>query len=584
MRAGAHVGFLRFLFGGLWLVAVLGLRAAAAPKPLPPSAKVLQAIGTVDPLRVKRGRDSEIHIACLEGDVDAQFIIKRPPASGRLLADPKKINLSTASVTYRPPEDPAIRSDVFEFAVKNRAGVSFPATVRLEIMDPPVLLGLPRETLVTEPVWAGQPFELEIPVTNDSGLDVRVRPEARGPFRLEGVDAEGHVVVPSRGKAVLRVVLNTGQSGVHRGQLVFPGRSEVPASFQVLALAPVALQRGTEEWSGAAKEAVLGFPAEGFQLINRAPFPVRVRMRSTPNLVHPPEVVLDAQKTVPLELSHDANSDFREGVLEVEAEGALFRVRWTYRRPPPVSTVMPFPVAPPVPLVVVQTPAAGEPLPVGVEPVPSVRPSPMVRVSPRPAAVSGGSPRNPEADRIARAVAGIKAAESQDRLQRGFHEAMEVFGAMPSLGIRTVAAGAHHVVLEWENPQRRDPSEFQLEIRRERMEDRVIPPGAPGNEQGTDSLTVTGMLVEWVPVRPEYVRLVLGGSRIAARVDALPAGLRHSFRVFVRNPGNQLDFVHAIEADTKLERPWYAVGNVPLALALVAALGLLVWQRVRARH
>ncbi|MEY5014217.1 MAG: hypothetical protein RIS92_575, partial [Verrucomicrobiota bacterium] len=74
-----------------------------------------------------------------------------------------------------------------------------------------------------------------------------------------------------------------------------------------------------------------------------------------------------------------------------------------------------------------------------------------------------------------------------------------------------------------------------------------------------------------------------GGSRIAARVDALPAGLRHSFRVFVRNPGNQLDFVHAIEADTKVERPWYAVGNVPLALALVAALGLLVWQRVRAR-
>jgi hypothetical protein len=154
---------------------------------------------------------------------------------------------------------------------------------------------------------------------------------------------------------------------------------------------------------------------------------------------------------------------------------------------------------------------------------------------------------------------------------------------MPSLGIRTVAAGAHHVVLEWENPQRRDPSEFQLEIRRERMEDRVIPPGALGNEQGTDSLTVTGMLVEWVPVRPEYVRLVRGGSRIAARVDALPAGLRHSFRVFVRNPGNQLDFVHAIEADTKVERPWYAVGNVPLALALVAALGLLVWQRVRAR-
>lgn len=558
--------------------------APAAPKPVPPSAKVLQAVGTVDPLRVKRGRDSEIHIACLEGDVDAQFVIKRFPASGRLLSDPKKINLSTASVTYRPPEDPSIRSDVFEFAVKNRAGVSFPATVRLEIIDPPVLLELPRDTLVTEPVWAGQPFQLEIPVTNHAGVDVRARPEVRGPFRLEGVAADGHVVVPAQGKVVVRVALNTGLSGVHRGQLVFPGRSEVPATFQVLALAPVALQRGTEEWSGAAKEPALGFPAEGFQLINRAPFAVRVRMRSTPNLVHPPEVMVDSQKSVPLELAYDANSDFREGILEFEAEGAVFRVRWTYRRPEPRKPpAMQVASVEPVPQVVGQAPALGEATAPVAQPAPGVTPAPSVRLSPRPVEVSGGTVRNPEADRIANAVAGIKAAESQGRLQRGFHEAMEVFGAMPSLGIRTVSAGAHHVVLEWENPQRRDPSEFHLEIRRERMEDRVLPPGSPGNEQGTESLTVTGMLVEWVPVRPEYLRLVLGGSRIAARVDLLPAGLRHSFRVFVKNPGNQLDFVHAIEADTKVERPWYAIGVVPMALTLFFALGILMWQRVRAR-
>ena len=204
------------------------------------------------------------------------------------------------------------------------------------------------------------------------------------------------------------------------------------------------------------------------------------------------------------------------------------------------------------------------------------------RVMVRPGVVGGVPVRNEETDRIASAVAGIKAAESQDKMQRGFNEAMAVFGAMPSVGIRTVSAGAHHVVLEWENPQRREPSDYHLEIRRERMEDRTIPPGAQGNEQGAQSITVTGMLVEWVPVRPDYVRPVLGGSRIAARVDLLPAGLRHSFRVFVKNPGNQLDFVHAIDADTHLERPWYAIGTVPTLLILFAAIGVMVWQRVRA--
>jgi hypothetical protein len=233
--------------------------------------------------------------------------------------------------------------------------------------------------------------------------------------------------------------------------------------------------------------------------------------------------------------------------------------------------------------VVAQIPPATEPPGQAASTVPAEKPTPAVRVSARPAVVGGNPIRNGEADRIASAVAGIRAAESQNRLQRGFHEAMEVFGAMPSIGIRTVSAGAHHVVLEWENPQQRDPSEYHLEIRRERMEDREIPPGAPGNERGAQSITVTGMLVEWVPVRPEYVRLVLGGSRIAARVDLLPAGLRHSFRVFVRNPGNQLDFVHAIEADTTVERPWYAIGVLPAAFTLFAALGVLVWQRVRAR-
>ncbi len=583
MRTALRFRLVWSFWGIVWLLAALDSPALAAPKPVPPSARVLQAIGTVDPLRVKRGRDAEIHIACLEGDVDAQFVIKRPPASGRLLAEPKKINLSTASVTYRPPEDPSIRSDVFEFAVKNRAGVSFPATVRLEIIDPPVLLGLPRETVVTEPVWAGQPFALEIPVTNDTGLDVRVFPEVRGPFRLEGLLADGQVVVPARGKVVLRVALNTGLSGVHRGQLVFRGRAEVPATFQVLALAPVALQHGAEEWSGAAKEPVLGFPADGFQLINRAPFPVRVRMRSTPNLQHPPELLVDAQKTVPLPLGHDTNSDFREGVLEVEAEGSIFSVRWNHRPAPSRPSAVPVPASAPVPQVVAQIPPATEPPGQAASTVPAEKPTPAVRVSARPAVVGGNPIRNGEADRIASAVAGIRAAESQNRLQRGFHEAMEVFGAMPSIGIRTVSAGAHHVVLEWENPQRRDPSEYHLEIRRERMEDREIPPGAPGNERGAQSITVTGMLVEWVPVRPEYVRLVLGGSRIAARVDLLPAGLRHSFRVFVRNPGNQLDFVHAIEADTTVERPWYAIGVLPAAFTLFAALGVLVWQRVRAR-
>jgi hypothetical protein len=583
MREAPLIRFSRSAFITLCWIWACSYQAFAAPKPVPPSAKVLQAVGTINPLRVKRGQDSEIQISCLEGDVDAQFVIKRPPASGRLLGDPKKINLSTASVTYRPPEDPAVRSDVFEFAVKNRAGVSFPATVRLEITDPPVLLGMPRDTVVKEPVWAGQPFELEIPVTNDSGLDVRVRTEVRGPFRLEGLESDGCLVVPARGKVAARIALNTGLSGMHRGQLVFPGRSEAPANFQVLALAPVALQQGAEEWSGASKEPVLGFPADGFQLINRAPFPVRVRLRSTPNLLHPQEVLIDPQKSVPLNLAHDANSDFREGVLEVEAEAAFFRVRWMYRRPSVPAPPMPVPVPSVAPQGVAQvTPPNEAPL----EPAErgaAAKPAPVVRVSPRPVEGSANVVRNPEAERIASAVAGIKAVESKDLLQRGFYEAMEVFGTMPSLGIRTVSAGVNHVVLEWENPQRRDPSEYQLEIRRERMENRVIPPGAAGNEKGAQSVTVTGMLVEWVPVRPEYVRLVMGGSRIVARVDLLPAGLRHSFRIFVRNPGNQLDFVHAIDADTKRERPWYAIGTVPLALVLFAAVGVLVWQRARAR-
>ena len=569
----------------IWCAPFIGNDAWCAPKPVPPSAKVLQPIGSAEPLRVKRGRDAEIHIACLEGDVDAQFVIKKAPGHGRLLGEPKKLNLTTASVVYRPPDDPNVRSDAFEFAVKNRAGVSFPATVRVEIVDPPVLLGLPREMSVNEPVWAGQPFHFEVPVTNDSAVDVRVRPEVRGPYRVDGLEPDGTVLVAGRGKSLLRVILNTGMSGTHRGQLMFVGRGEPPVTFQVLALAPVALRWRDEEWTGAAKERGITFPAEGFKLVNRAPYPVQVRLRSTPNLLHPKEVAIQAQDSVEFPLAHDANSDFREGVIEVEAEGSVFAVRWTFQRPAPVTakvTEKPAMLNPaPAASAVAESVAEASAKPAA--PVPSEKPAVKATtpVSVRPMVVNAGGAADAEADRIANAVKGLRAAESRRGLQRGFYETMEVFGAMPSHGIRVASAGSSHVVLEWENPQRREPSDFHLEIRRERIEDRTIPAGAEGNEKGTGSITVTGLLVEWVPVRPDYVRLVFGGSRIAARVDQLPPGIRHSFRVFVKNPGNQLDFAHAIEADTRIDRAWYAIGTLPLVILGLMAVSVLVWRRAR---
>ncbi len=150
--------------------------APAPPQPVPLNLKVPRVSNAEVVLKIY-GRQREV----------LRFLIRARPESGKI-SELKPAGREAAVVFYEPPQDLAIKTDKFSYAVQNSMGVSAPADVNITILDEPARLIVP-DTIAFEPLLAGTSARKEFTLANDGGSLAEGEVQVDAPWRIEGATA-----------------------------------------------------------------------------------------------------------------------------------------------------------------------------------------------------------------------------------------------------------------------------------------------------------------------------------------------------------------------------------------------------------
>ncbi len=173
-------GFRWLISLALFLVAGTGARMLAAekdPLPTPPPMARSQKIS------VYAGKPAEIQISVGGRIVEPlRFLIRTPPAGGTL-GEIRRINRTTAVVTYMPPSVPG--EDTFTFAAQSLdSPVSAPARVQIFVIEEPAKMEFAGE-LDFGNVFVGDVATRDLVLTNAGGEDATGKVEIAQPWAVK---------------------------------------------------------------------------------------------------------------------------------------------------------------------------------------------------------------------------------------------------------------------------------------------------------------------------------------------------------------------------------------------------------------
>lgn len=136
-------------------------------------------------IKVHRGGKAEIELHIYGSQKDElRFPIRTKPTSGKL-SEPVAKGREAAVVTYEPPADLSVKGDRFTYASQGPGGVSAPAEVRIEIIDDPVDLQVPK-AIEFPAMLAGGKASREFEISNRGGSLAEGLIEVDAPWSIEG--------------------------------------------------------------------------------------------------------------------------------------------------------------------------------------------------------------------------------------------------------------------------------------------------------------------------------------------------------------------------------------------------------------
>ncbi|MEK0447330.1 MAG: hypothetical protein RLZZ399_2651 [Verrucomicrobiota bacterium] len=271
---------------------------AAPPLPAPLTLSVERNQTLLVPLRVIGPQTEPV-----------RFLLRAKPEHGTatlLKTQPG----SEALVEYRPPSDRSISRDRFSFAAANSNGFSSEAFVQIQITDRSGKVELPaRLEFPKARVGFISQQTLLLRNTGDAPVSGTI---ALSPGWSASVD---HYALEAQTELSLQISVQPTAPGSLHGSATF---SHAPQS-------PIQLQASVEEWIDAAPDPLVLAAVPGsktrsgtLHLTNSRPASERVKLESSPALLHPEEITVEPGETLELPIrSQSSQSEPFEGTLRL---------------------------------------------------------------------------------------------------------------------------------------------------------------------------------------------------------------------------------------------------------------------------
>jgi hypothetical protein len=235
------------------------------PQPIPQKVKVLRDSMIDIPLRIYGRKNQSV-----------TFLIRLQPA-GKLTA-PKNTEREAAVVQYRPPVNPAVTTDSFEYAARSDLGVSAPAVVEIEIIDIPAALIAPVEVLFG-PILTGETDKETIEIQNQGGSVTEGDLMVNAPWRVE---VSPHYRIEPGQRRSVAITFAPDKPGDFTAELRFSSQPDRVTTLRGKALSAL-----------EAKPAILRLEpivgamirAAGLEIVNHTSEPQTVRVTGSPRLI-----------------------------------------------------------------------------------------------------------------------------------------------------------------------------------------------------------------------------------------------------------------------------------------------------------
>lgn len=281
-------------FCALCLAPVAGAREKRPVLPPPPPQPVPLT------LKVARGETIELPLAIYGSQKElVTFVLRSKPAHGGVTRV-HPTSRETATVSYKPPADLAVKKERLTYAARTAAGFSAPALIEIEIEDAPPKLTVP-DVIDFGSILPGKTKEMPLEMTNEGGLPASVHMEATPPWAIkEGAD---YTLAPG-GKKTVTVVFSPIISGPFHSEVRFAGDPPLYTKLEGEAEAPLAVSPAEDillkAGSGGQNRAA------SFELVNSTAEEKTVALRAGASFDAPTSVVVPASGRAAVELEAKA--------------------------------------------------------------------------------------------------------------------------------------------------------------------------------------------------------------------------------------------------------------------------------------